>query len=140
MNHFIDIAKMREARWQQLLKSLPESHFLFILDCQGRYLDLKVPDEERLWAAKKDCIGRTFDDILPAALAEDRRYFFNKAIRTGQAQQYSYPHPITEDRHMTCIITPINVDGESSEVLMQVFDSIVAPVPAANVLRNGITV
>jgi hypothetical protein len=135
MTYLTQATETQQARWQQVFSSLPETHFLFVLDREGHYLDLRCPDPKRLWTPPDDHIGKRFDDVLPPELATDRRYFFDKAIATHKEQQYSYPHPLTPGRHMTCIITPLtDADGNPAEVLMQVFDTAIAEVPPANVL------
>jgi hypothetical protein len=138
MAYLTESTETQQARWQQLFNSFPQTHFLFILDREGRYLDLRCPDPKRLWVSPAQHIGQLFDQVLPTELASDRRYYFNKAIATNKEQQYSYPHPLTPGRHMTCIITPLtDADGNPSEVLMQVFDTALAEVPAANILPDS---
>lgn len=127
-----ELSQDSQARWQQLFSSFPATHFLFILDKEGRYLDLRVPDPKRLWMSEAEHLGKTFGEVLPSELAKPRRYYFNALLESGKEQQYSYPHPLTEGRHMTCVLTLV---GE--EVLMRVFDSVVAEVPAANVLPDS---
>lgn len=121
-----------------IFAALPATHFCFLVDAEGRYLALRVPDLNRLWIPEEDHIGKKFDDVLPPELGIHRRHFFNYALQTGKPQSYSYDHPITPDRRMTCQISPIvTIEGVIEEVLIQVYDSTEAPVRAANVLRSN---
>jgi len=114
----------RAQRWEQLFNSISDTSFLFLLSAQGIYLKVKAPDKSRLWMMEDDHLGKSLEEVLPPDLAIDRRYFFDKAVRTRKPQTYGYPHPTTIGRYMACLLTPMSEepDGEISEVLMEVYD------------------
>lgn len=133
MNSNNDMPLIRD--WDDpIFNALPEHFFCFLLDREGRYLKLRAPDLTRLWDAPESHIGKHLSEILPGHLLEDRLYYFAKALRTKQRQEYTYPHFRNNRRHMTCIITPVVSSDEIVSVVMVVYDSIVAPVPAPFVL------
>lgn len=117
-----------------IFDALPEHFFCFLLDKGGHYLKLRVPDITRLWEAPADHIGKHMSEILPGHLLQDRLYYFAKALRTQEQQEYTYPHFRNNRRHMTCVITPIVSSGEVERVIMVVYDSVVTAIPAPFVL------
>jgi hypothetical protein len=121
-----EMIAIQNERWQNLLAELSEHWFIFLLDREGRYCDLRVPDQNRLWCAKDKHIGRKFDEMLPPELGTDRRHFFNQAVLTGKVQEYSYFHPLSQDKHMQCELTPLlDATGRVEGVLMVVKDVVV---------------
>lgn len=75
-------------RYRTLLEGI--DGFVFIVSSQGAYLDLKRSvNSYRLWRHPDDFFGRTLEEVLPPTLAEPRRYYLDKAHRTGRECRYN---------------------------------------------------
>lgn len=111
---------LREERWQRLLDTFPSSSSLYILDRSGRCLESRIPDPSQPPIAAERVIGSTLEELLSADLIKERKDLFELALRTGKTQRCSHPHPITSDRRIDCMITPIcGAGGQIEEVLIQ---------------------
>lgn len=107
-----------------LLSGLPSNRFYFLLDPAGHYLELKAPDESRLWLTPQEHIGKHLSEVLPPELLADRLHHFDKALHTKKPEVWSYPHPLRKKPGwMKCEIEPIlDEAGQVTEVFMQVYD------------------
>lgn len=85
-----DITKKIES--EQYLKvitsTIPE--LIFVMDEDGRYLDVMIADEEVLTYAKEKYIGKLIDEVMPESLASKLKEAITNAIsqKTKQAIEY----------------------------------------------------
>jgi PAS domain S-box-containing protein len=82
-----DLATER-ARFQALVSVLPD--LAFVIDGEGRYLEVLTEDESGLYVPKAQIIGRTFHEIFPPAQADRFMNFIRATIETGRGQTIRY--------------------------------------------------
>lgn len=58
--------------------------FYFLLDADGRYLEVQCPSEGKgkLWIPADEMIGKTLEECMPADLAGPRRYYLETVVKT----------------------------------------------------------
>jgi PAS domain S-box-containing protein len=78
-----------ENRLAAILNALPD--LVFVVNDEGRYVEILTSREDLLYRAAEDMKGRRFHDILPAATAEAHLRLVQQtlATRTSQTLEYS---------------------------------------------------
>src|SRR5687768_10487515 len=56
-----------ESRVRAIVNALPD--LVFVLDAEGRYLEIVTADERRLYRAESELVGRRVHDVLPEPVA-----------------------------------------------------------------------
>lgn len=80
--------RLSESRNQAFLNAIPD--LLFRIRRDGTYLDARADNLLDLAIPPEQLLGRTVYDVLPAAVAEQRMYWVEQALGTGQPQRYEY--------------------------------------------------
>lgn len=79
----------RSERYLRTLTSaLPD--MTFVLDADGRFLDIVAPDERFLVAPAASVLGKTLRDMLPAGIADKAVREIRRTIETGQSRDLRY--------------------------------------------------
>jgi PAS domain S-box-containing protein len=78
-----------EGRLAAIIRALPE--IAFLLDEDGRYLDVLGGEEALLPGRRARLVGRTLHEVLPAELADRALRVVRAAIATGTVQGLEYP-------------------------------------------------
>lgn len=114
-----------EAHLQAIMNAIPD--ILFVLDHEGRYLDVRTQNDALLYRDKQSVIGRLATDILPQPLATWLLSEIHAAITSRQMRTLQYAldtpagHKVFEgtiqaiDRHHDEIPTVILVVRDVSE-------------------------
>lgn len=125
-----------DSRADLLLDQLPLTSFVFRLDPYGVFIQARrPPDPSRLWIPAEEFPGKTIEQVLPASLAEPRRWYFDRAVMSREPQLYYYPHPNDPEVSMGCSIVPILASDVVVEVLVEVFDVVISRIPASRVIK-----
>jgi formate hydrogenlyase transcriptional activator len=78
-----------ESRIRAIVNALPD--VVFVLDGEGRYVEIVTEDERRLHRSKSELLGKRVHDVLPEAAATALVEVARKTIETGTAQVLEYP-------------------------------------------------
>jgi PAS domain S-box-containing protein len=78
-----------ESRIRAIVNALPD--VVFVLDGEGRYVEIVTEDERRLYGSVTDLVGQRADDVLPEAAATSLREVTRKTIASGTVQVAEYP-------------------------------------------------
>jgi PAS domain S-box-containing protein len=78
-----------ESRVRAIVNALPD--LLFVIDTEGRYLEIVTDDPRLLYRDAADMIGRRFHDVLPTALADELLAAVQRTVTTGSVQMMEYP-------------------------------------------------
>jgi PAS domain S-box-containing protein len=107
-----------EAKTRTLLSAIPD--LIFRIRSDGTYLDVKTPKNNHLLAYSTEQIGHNIYDVLPAPVAEQRMYYIQQALLTGELQifEFQLPYSGQNQRHYEARIV---VSGED-EVLTIIRD------------------
>lgn len=106
-----------EATKRAMLEAIPD--LLVRLNRQGSRLDFISGGEIQLWQQYRPDSRQTVYDLLPRSLADQRLYFVQQALATGERQVYQHTLEIEGQlHHEETRIVPINTD----EVLVMVRD------------------
>ncbi|WP_440110090.1 EAL domain-containing protein [Acidovorax sp. BL-A-41-H1] len=76
------------ARLQAITRAIPD--VLFVLDAQGRYVEVLSPDDEPLTKQASDLLGKRMHDVLPAAQADRFLALVRATLQTGTTQSIEY--------------------------------------------------
>ena len=71
-----------------LTSALPD--MTFVLNADGRFLDIVAPDERFLVAPAASVLGKTLRDMLPAGIADKAVREIRRTIETGQSRDLRY--------------------------------------------------
>ncbi|MCD4738702.1 MAG: GAF domain-containing protein [Anaerolineae bacterium] len=97
-----------------LLRVLPD--LVFVLDEDGRYVQLFTSEDELLCLPAAELQGRTLHDVLPAALADQSLALIRQTLVTGEPQLLTYqlrvPAGLRWFEGRTAVI-PTTYDGKS---------------------------
>jgi PAS domain S-box-containing protein len=77
-----------ENRLAAILNALPD--LVFVVDADGRYLEILTSREELLYRAVGEMKGRRFHDILPAAVADAHLRRVRETLETSTSQTFEY--------------------------------------------------
>jgi PAS domain S-box-containing protein len=77
-----------ENRLAAILNALPD--LVFVVDDQGRYVEILTSREDLLYLAAEEMKGRRFHDILPAATADSHLRLVQRTLETRTSQTLEY--------------------------------------------------
>ena len=77
-----------ESRLAAILNALPD--LVFVVDREGRYLEILTSREDLLYRAPSEMKGKRFHDILPASVAEAHLRIVRQTIQTRASQTLEY--------------------------------------------------
>ena len=85
-----DITKKVESEnyLKTITSTIPE--LIFVMDEDGRYIDIKFADEDTLEYIKEKYIGKLVNDVFPITLASKLKNFIQTTIETGIKQTLEY--------------------------------------------------
>jgi len=110
-----------EARLHAILNALPD--LLFLLDEDGRYIEVTSGNEQRLYEDKDQLLGKTLHDVLPK---EDADFFYDiisQALETNELLVVNYDMDVKSGK---CTfegrVMPANytVDGKRTVVFLAI--------------------
>jgi PAS domain S-box-containing protein len=81
-------AEAQRDRLAATLRAVPD--LWFILDAEGRYIEVSTPDHPGLAGRWEDAAGQPFEAVVPPTLARLGRQAIDEARRTGTLQTLSY--------------------------------------------------
>jgi len=73
-----------EGKTRALWQALPD--LVFIVDRQGQVLEFQAPPDLEYPVSAQGVVGRRLGELLPSALAQQVRYYIEKALRMGSPQ------------------------------------------------------
>ncbi len=82
-----------EARLRAFAQALPD--LAFILDEDGRYIQILSTREHLLYTFGERLIGRLVEEVLPQGIADRIRHTIHRTIETGQTQAVEYQLPLS---------------------------------------------
>ncbi len=74
---------MVEAELRALFAAMDDP--IFVLDAEGRYLDIAPTNPQALAFPREEVMGRTLHDLFPAARADEFLSYIRQALETGLA-------------------------------------------------------
>jgi PAS domain S-box-containing protein len=77
-----------EARNRAFVNAIPD--LMFRLQRDGTYLDVKAENVSDLLIDPTQAIGQTVYDVLPPDVAQERMYYVEQALKTGEVQSFEY--------------------------------------------------
>lgn len=77
-----------ERHLRSFTDALPD--MTFVVDLEGRYVDVVAPDEELLAVSSSEIIGRTLSESLPESVAKPALAVVKQTAETGQSRDLSY--------------------------------------------------
>jgi len=77
-----------ESRLAAILNALPD--LVFVVDRDGRYLEILTSREDLLYRAPSEMKGKRFHDILPASVADAHLRIVRQTIQTRASQTIEY--------------------------------------------------
>ena len=77
-----------ESRLAAILNALPD--LVFVVDREGRYLEILTSREDLLYRAPPEMKGKRFHDILPASVADAHLRIVRQTIQTRASQTFEY--------------------------------------------------
>jgi PAS domain S-box-containing protein len=80
---------LSEGRVRAIVNALPD--LLFVIDRDGRYLEIVTDDPRLLYRDASEMLGRRFHDVLPPAVADDLLMAVRQTVTTGSGQMVEYP-------------------------------------------------
>ncbi|MCL1469472.1 EAL and GGDEF domain-containing protein [Argonema antarcticum] len=110
--------RQSEAMNSALLNAIPD--LMIRMTKNGTYLDFRPAKNFKVVMPSWDIIGKNLFDILPANIAEQRMYYVDQALSTGETQIYEYQMP-SDNSTISYQEARIVVSGED-EVLVIVRD------------------
>lgn len=111
-----------EAALRAFVNAIPDVSF--IIDSDGRYVEVLAAEESLLYAEASQLKGRTFHEILPAATADLFLAAVQRTIETQSIQTIQYPLPVPEgERWFEGRLSPIRQRlGDKSSVVWVAYD------------------
>lgn len=98
------------ARLQAIASSMPD--LLFVMDADGRYLEVLSARPLALMAAPAEIVGKRLHDLVPVALAERAIQKIGEALASGQTQSMEY--------HLNTLLGPRYFEGRIQSLGTQV--------------------
>jgi len=77
-----------ENRVRAIVNALPD--LLFVIDADGRYLEIVTENPRLLFRDATDMLGRSFHDVLPGPVAETLLATVRRTVETGANQAVEY--------------------------------------------------
>ena len=77
-----------ERRLRSFTDALPD--MTFVVDVEGRYVDVVAPDEQLLAVSSKEIIGRTLSETLPESVAKPALAVVKQTAETRQSHDLAY--------------------------------------------------
>jgi PAS domain S-box-containing protein len=77
-----------ENRIRAIVNALPD--LVFVLDAEGRYLEIVTADERRLYRAESELVGRRVHEVLPEPVAASFVAAIGRTIQGGSVQVVEY--------------------------------------------------
>ena len=103
-------------RLEGILQSLPDP--CFILDREGRYLDVMGGAEELLAANREHLLNKTIDEVLPPEDAQPLMAAVQATLDTGRPVRLEYSlHTLSGPRHFEGATAPIQLDERQRAVI-----------------------
>jgi transcriptional regulator with PAS, ATPase and Fis domain len=78
-----------EIRIRAIVNALPD--VVFVLDEEGRYVEVVTEDDRRLYRSVPELLGRRVDEVLPESAATSLREVTTRSIASGSVQVVEYP-------------------------------------------------
>ena len=78
-----------ENRVRAIVNALPD--LVFVLDVEGRYLEIVTADERKLYRAGSELLGKRVHDVLPAQVAASFVTAIGQTIQSGAVTVVEYP-------------------------------------------------
>jgi PAS domain S-box-containing protein len=75
-----------ERKNKAILDAIPD--LMLRISAEGRVIDYKISDQQTLLITSKRLLDRNLDDILPGPMAEKALLHMQKALQSGEGQQY----------------------------------------------------
>lgn len=86
-----------EARMHAILQALPDT--LFMMDEDGRYIEIMSGNEERLFAEKERLIGKTLHDVFPKQDADFFLGIIQQALESNELVVVNYDLEVKSGLH-----------------------------------------
>ena len=94
-----------EDRFGSVLAALPDD--VLVVDAKGRYRNIFTAEENLLALPADRLLGRTIHEVLPPEAAGAMQDVVDRALRSGERQQYEYPLKTAgEDRWFSARVVP----------------------------------
>ena len=77
-----------EARNRALVNAIPD--LMFRIHRDGTYLDCKAEKDSDILLPAEELIGKTVYEVMPPDLAQQRMYYVQRALTTGEMQHFEY--------------------------------------------------
>lgn len=87
-----------EALRRAITRASPD--LLFVLDEDGRYVEIISPEERLLFAPISETIGKRMDEVLPASEAKRFHDFLHQTLNAGTPQKIEYELDTQGGRHV----------------------------------------
>lgn len=108
-----------EALRRAITRASPD--LLFVMDEDGRYLEVISPAEELLYAPVEKTIGKRMDEVLPPADARRFYGFLKQTLEAGTPQMIEYELDTVSGRHVfegRTQVLDIKVEGKRTVVFI----------------------
>lgn len=80
-----------EARNRAFLNAIPD--LMFRINRAGTYLDFKADRDSDFAISPERMVGKTVFQVLPTEVAQQRMYYVERALQTGEVQVFEYQLP-----------------------------------------------
>lgn len=77
-----------ESYIRAIVNALPD--LLFVVDAEGRYVDIVTEDQRRLYRSATELLGKRIDDVLPANAASALLKVVAQTVRDGESHVAEY--------------------------------------------------
>ena len=102
-----------ESRIRAIVNALPDA--VFVLDRDGRYVEVVTHDDRRLHGSASNFLGRRVDDVLPDSAATALRDVTRKTVESGTVHVREYPIDTEAGiRWFEGRSAPFSMDGDRS--------------------------
>jgi signal transduction histidine kinase/CheY-like chemotaxis protein len=99
-----------QASSDALLSTSPD--LLFHVGSAGQFLGFRAGDQSQLFMRPADFLGKTFEEVMPPAVANDSRKALDWARQTGKAQTFAFSLPTLgsgELQHFEARLVPVKL-------------------------------
>lgn len=83
---------LSEARNRAVLNAIPD--LMFRIRRDGTYVDARADKPTDMALAPEAMIGHTVYEVLPPEIAQQRMYYVERALQTGEMQVFEYQFPL----------------------------------------------
>jgi diguanylate cyclase (GGDEF)-like protein/PAS domain S-box-containing protein len=117
------LSKRALARSEALRRAITRASpdLLFVMDEDGRYLEVISPEERLLYAPVAQTLGKRIDEVLPAPEARRFHEFLQQTLQAGTPQKIEYELDTLGGRHMfegRAQALDVRVDGKRAMVFV----------------------